>query len=193
MNRIEQMIRQSFIELLRTQGFDRISVKMILEKDHISRTSFYKYYEDKYDLMNQVQQDLLDSFGVQFQQFLNAHPNMEVIHGIPADQEMYCSIFDFVNEHYDLLACLFGPNGDGLFFDRVMEYIKQLKPLMMEFVDHADRFNDLQWDNINSFLAYGYLGVITKWLNQGEERMPAEEMATMLSDIVHSYFTDSTQ
>lgn len=47
-------IRNALLELLRDKEFDRITVKEICERAEISRITFYNYFKDKYDLMNDM-------------------------------------------------------------------------------------------------------------------------------------------
>ena len=44
----EELIRNTFLELLAQKEFTDISVKEITEKARINRSTFYKHYEDKY-------------------------------------------------------------------------------------------------------------------------------------------------
>lgn len=55
-------IKNSFIELLNEKDFQSITVKDILDRALINRSTFYKYYTDKYNLAEIVSQDFLDKF-----------------------------------------------------------------------------------------------------------------------------------
>ena len=44
-------ILDSFNRLLRAYQFEEITVKMIMEESGVSRSTFYRYYFDKYDVM----------------------------------------------------------------------------------------------------------------------------------------------
>ena len=43
-----------FEQMMNTSSIERISVKTIMEKAGLPRTEFYRYFKDKYDLMNYV-------------------------------------------------------------------------------------------------------------------------------------------
>jgi len=45
-------ILNSFNRLLREHHFEEITVKMIMEESGVSRSTFYRHYFDKYDVMN---------------------------------------------------------------------------------------------------------------------------------------------
>lgn len=48
----KRMLLDAFYELMHEREFDDITVQMILDRSHLSRGTFYRYYTDKYDLMN---------------------------------------------------------------------------------------------------------------------------------------------
>jgi probable dihydroxyacetone kinase regulator len=50
----KKAIITAFLELLKEQSFDKITVKDIVEKCEINRNTFYYYYKDIYDLIDDV-------------------------------------------------------------------------------------------------------------------------------------------
>lgn len=53
-------IKDSFIVLLETYDFHEITVQNILDTALINRSTFYKYYHDKYDLAQQLAADYME-------------------------------------------------------------------------------------------------------------------------------------
>lgn len=52
--RTRQLIREAFSELLRSKGFDAVSIKDIAQNATINRATFYDHYEDKYALLDET-------------------------------------------------------------------------------------------------------------------------------------------
>ncbi len=52
-------LRETFLELLEECPVDKITTKMILDEAGISRSTFYRLYEDKYSLMQDVRNTML--------------------------------------------------------------------------------------------------------------------------------------
>lgn len=52
--RTQQLIREAFNELLRSKGFDAISIKDIAQNATINRATFYDHYVDKYALLDET-------------------------------------------------------------------------------------------------------------------------------------------
>ncbi|MBR6479997.1 MAG: TetR/AcrR family transcriptional regulator, partial [Clostridia bacterium] len=50
--RTKNDILTAFNALIETKGFDKITVQMIIDEAGIGRATFYRYFKDKYDVMN---------------------------------------------------------------------------------------------------------------------------------------------
>lgn len=61
-------IQQTFIFLLQQKNFERITVQNILDSALINRTTFYKHYEDKYDLADRMIEELLEKFKTEIEE-----------------------------------------------------------------------------------------------------------------------------
>lgn len=48
----KRILVRAMLELLKTNKFENITVQMILDESSISRTTFYRCFRDKYDLMS---------------------------------------------------------------------------------------------------------------------------------------------
>lgn len=55
-------ILKSFNQLLREHQFEEITVKMIIDESGVSKSTFYRCYLDKYDVMNYNYKKRLDSW-----------------------------------------------------------------------------------------------------------------------------------
>ena len=49
---IKTLLKNSLLRLIQTQSFEQITVQTILDDSGISRSTFYRHFKDKYDLMN---------------------------------------------------------------------------------------------------------------------------------------------
>lgn len=55
-------IRKAFVELLAEKSFEEITVKDILERAVINRTTFYRHYTDKFELAQKLSDELLQNY-----------------------------------------------------------------------------------------------------------------------------------
>lgn len=57
--RTRQLIVDSFNQLIRTTDFQQISVKLITETAQINRATFYAHFTDKYELLDEVLNEVI--------------------------------------------------------------------------------------------------------------------------------------
>lgn len=55
----KKIIKDTFIEMLEKKNIQKIYVRELCETADINRSTFYKYYESQYDLLAEMQNDLL--------------------------------------------------------------------------------------------------------------------------------------
>ena len=55
-------IEEHFLQLLEKYPFQEISVKQLILECRINRSTFYRNYEDKYDLIQKIAQEVLEQF-----------------------------------------------------------------------------------------------------------------------------------
>ena len=55
-------IFNTFNKLIQIKAFDDISVLEICKEAHVSTSSFYRHYKDKYDVMNDNYKRILDQY-----------------------------------------------------------------------------------------------------------------------------------
>ena len=58
--RTKKAIKTAFIELVNEEDFADVTIKGIAEKAIINRQTFYNYYQDKYDLTEQLNNEYLE-------------------------------------------------------------------------------------------------------------------------------------
>ena len=59
--RTDKAIRQALIALLKTKPFEKITVQDILDETPVTRSTFYKHYHDKYEILEKMQEDFLST------------------------------------------------------------------------------------------------------------------------------------
>ena len=57
----KKMIFEAFLSILKNKPIAKITVKEICAAADINRTTFYKYYKDTYDLLEQIEDELIDN------------------------------------------------------------------------------------------------------------------------------------
>lgn len=90
-NRTKENILLSFNEILKENNFEKITVEEICKKSNISRSTFYRYFIDKFDVMNYNYKKLLNDVF----KFELCHNWRELIYTILANSKL--NSYRFVN------------------------------------------------------------------------------------------------
>ena len=58
----KRVLREALFDSLKTKSINHVRVKEICDKAGLNRATFYKHYRDCYDMIEQLQKELLDEF-----------------------------------------------------------------------------------------------------------------------------------
>lgn len=171
-----ELIRNTFLELLAQKEFTEISVKEITVKARINRSTFYKHYEDKYLLRDSIIDHMLEEFIAYMDvNFLVADSMTSEKHREALKRCL--KYFQSEKQNYQLLwsSVMFGRN----VFDEMVEagaaYMKQcimdhpgISPLRKERGD---------W---YGYLLINNLLVSVRWWLRNDERVSLDEMTDQI-------------
>lgn len=174
--RTKQAIRSALIALIEEKGFEAMSVKDITEKANINRGTFYSHYEDKFDLMDKCQQQLIEEMEIKI---IRNIP--QLIEGMKQIQDFTVPVplFEFLHHNKSLMKALLGPKGDAGFQVKMKEFLSTA--LFERNKDVLVAGNLLVPPRyLSAYIASAHIGVIQEWLN-GDTDEPPEEIARIIS------------
>jgi AcrR family transcriptional regulator len=169
--RTRQLIKDTLLLLLEEKSFFNVTVSDLTQKAKINRGTFYLHYQDKYDLIDQVESELMCGLERSMQR-LNSQDMlkcyMENTPYIPLVQ-----VFQYLKQNGHILKRLLGSNGDPAFSLKMKSFLKD-----SFFADLIESFEDpsIPVDYFSSYAVSAYLGIIENWLSNELSQSP-EEMA----------------
>ena len=163
------VIKQSFITLLKKKPISKITIKEICDVADVNRATFYAHYMDQYDLLHQIEQDLIDEIN-RFLCGYDLNANMSVLSEEPI--ELLDKILEYVKENAELFDLFLNLEEDIHFQQEVIHIIGNQHFASMT----ADRENS---EYMFLFYASGSIGVIQKWLRDGMKKS-TREMAELI-------------
>ena len=165
-------------KLLRAKKIQDISVRELADMADINRGTFYLHYRDVYDLLSQIESEVL----TQFSDLLEQHASLSLSED---PRPLLCDLFHLIQDNADLTRCLIGPNGDIHFLNRLRSIFneKVITPCLRELdlkdtVDYSYRY---------AFISEGFLGIIKQWL-ENDASVPPEEMADRCVTMIRAGF-----
>ncbi|KMY32625.1 hypothetical protein ACZ11_11015 [Lysinibacillus xylanilyticus] len=178
--RTKNEIKQAFFSLLSEKNFEAITVRDITELANINRGTFYLHYVDKYNLLEQYENEIFEKFNA----ILDATTNLDLdINQFKQERlPVMVRILQVFYEEADFLKLILGPNGDPYFHEKMRQFFVRYFNAYL-----GNRTDKSKWRfPIELTLAYNsnaILGVITYWLQHDTQQSP-EEIATMLIETI---------
>lgn len=165
-------LRETFWQLYQEKPIEKISVREIIEKAHLNRSTFYEYYSDIYAVLNEIEDELFSSlFGNNNQLILD--------YSLSLDELIY-EIAQNYKKHQKYLRVLLGKNGDPLFLDKIKEH---LKSLLRPLIDSTDLLAFKNTDYFLEYLTNGLIGMLMYW-QQKDNKLPIEEFLKTCKEII---------
>ena len=155
------IIKNSFVQLLREKPLSKITVTAICEKSEINRATFYKYYADPYDLLRQIEAELI----IDLQKLIEKINSENVI-------EMLVIMLNGVIENGEIYTALFSDHGDSTFISRVFSLCYQAT--QSRFIDMLPAVTQVQREWSYYFLVQGSSSIINCWAQSGMKEKPLE-------------------
>lgn len=166
-------IKEAFLTLIQTKGYERITIQDIADKAMINRNTFYLHYVDKPDLMENLCHESIEE--------LNACFNMGIkdqdIHAI--DKEMFISsineMFKAIEANIVFFKTMLSQNGQSNFPIRLKEALK-------DFILSGAGDHNLKMKIGLEYMISGLVDVICMWILDSEH-LVVEEVIEHLSEI----------
>ena len=154
------VIKDSLLKLLSKKSIKEITVKEICALAEINRATFYTHYQDAYDLLEQIENELFE----------------DISSTVAMKQDDISSlikeIFNVIEKNIELCQMLFSENGDKMFLRRIMDISreKQISDLQHQYPN----VTRTQQEYIYEFLASGSVAVVAQWVRSGMQETPLE-------------------
>ena len=172
----KELIVTAFFDCLETMNFTQITVKHMTQVARINRSTFYKHFEDKYQLRDYVMDALLRDFETNLETDFLFEKNLED----EAYVRKLAHCLDHLREHkreYEILwnQLLLGRN---LFEEMIENGAQKLEKQIREDPEiHRDRKKYAGW---YARLLLNNLFVSVRWWFSQQEPLETGEMARMI-------------
>lgn len=163
------------MELLKKKPIQSISIKELCQQAGINRGTFYKHYQDIYDLLQKMEDEMF----AEFESALAPLMQLEAENRGPL--AISTQIFQWLKDNSDLCTVTLGDYGDKAFADKLINYgrAKTMEAYLQRYKQATPR--DVEY--YYAFVSAGCIGLLRKWLDDGL-LASAEEMAAMAERIM---------
>ena len=168
-------LRHCLAELLKKKKIQEITVKELTEMSDINRGTFYLHYRDVFDLLEQIEAELMEEFNSTLNRF-----DSEVIKAHPA--KIFDEVFSLIKKNSDIVEILLGENGDIAFMNSLMAVLRD--KCLSDFMEDFRRNDNEHFDIYYSYIINGCLGIVRYWIENGLKESP-DELSLITEQIVN--------
>lgn len=166
----KKLLKNSLIHMLQTKSIYQISIRELCQNAGINRSTFYKYYGSQFELLAEMEQDLLIS-----------------VENMIAEQKDYSKngieqVLAYVEQDLDFVRLLINSNVDPEFPKKLFS----LQPIQSMLNELTSDLSENEYEYFQRFLLFGAYEIIRTWINK-EDRESVEWLAALLFKfIVHN-------
>ncbi len=176
--RTHKFLQEAMIELINERGFDAITVGDIAERAMINRATFYRHYQDKYDLVAKIFEETTSELVENMKPIDKDTDYMETEN--PPD--IWVQLFEYFASHAPLYRAMLGKNGSSWFAARMREHtikvmLEQEKQWKQQMESRQAIDAAMPQELPAMQLSHVLIGTIVWWL-ESEKSYTPRQMAT---------------
>lgn len=165
---VKKSLSDAIYNLLQTNDIEKITTADILKESGVSRATFYRYFKDKYDLMNCVYVSM---------HLQNALPQLDA-----GFENVILETCQFVNEHRQFFKNAFKYKGQNSIAEFLRIYCRDLCINACKQRTHADQLSDEVYFAIEYHSA-GAVRIFEDWIQSDFSRSPEKHAKLLFSCI----------
>ena len=164
----KENLTQAFWSLYQLKKIEHITIKEITNKAGYHRSTFYLYFVDIYDVLNQLEEALLEYLKEQVLSSLENGPNDDII-------QKLANVYETKGDYW---GTLLSENGDP-YFAQKMKAI--MRPALINAFGLPEK--DLHTAYIFEFGLSALIGTLTYWYNNQRE-ISSKELVRLMNSML---------
>ncbi len=182
-----KLLQDALIELVAEKSYESVSIREILERANVGRSTFYAHFQDKDQLLHSILDRLDELFEQHEKLFLDAKKNFGDTDILNLTQEFSptLSLFQFIGQNHRFFKAMLGNRGYGIFakpvYDYVFAHVHGLftKPVHNDAVAHMhesfkilkshEKYGSLESEIAAHYFVSALMGLLVWWV---EKDMP---------------------
>ncbi len=177
----KQLIQTSFMRILENEAFESISVGDITKAAQINRGTFYLHYKDKFDLLDQIEQQLFEDVGNHIDELQTHYSSTHTFE--KGQEQLAATLFSSIRLHAPILKIFLSNRGRAGFHIRFRDAFSEKVRINLEKNESLTANLKVPMEYFLSFITSAFLGLIEQWVQNGLDKTP-EEMTALYIDII---------
>lgn len=170
----KMVLKESLTKLMQDKPISRITIKELCDNADINRATFYAHYNNQFDLLKKVEEEIIDDINSYLDSFSFEENNSYAL-------EMMTKIFEYIKDNSEICRVLLGLNGNIEFQKEIMLIVQTRFVAEQKTRKSVD---EKIVEYVFTFAATGSIGMIQKWLSE-ESDIPPSSMAELVTKLVN--------
>jgi len=177
----KQLIQSTFLSILQKKTFEGITIGDIAKAAQINRGTFYLHYIDKFDLLEQMEQQLFTELGMHVDELQSLYLSTRTY---DEEQERLAhALFSFIETQAPTLKIFLSDHGRAGFHIRFKDaFASKVSENLQQYESFHVHLN-VPLEYFISFITSAFLGLIEQWIQNELDKTP-QEMKALYMDII---------
>ena len=177
----KELIQKSFLQTLENKPFESITIGDITRIAQINRGTFYLHFIDKFDLLDQIEQQLFAEIGNHIDELQSRYSSTQTLE--KEQEHLAATLFSVIALHSPILKILLSDHGRAGFHMRFRDAFTEKVRVNLEKNESFHVKLKVPIEYFLSFITSAFLGLIEQWVQNGLDKTP-QEMTTLYIDII---------
>lgn len=172
--RTKKLLTQGLTQLMQQKQIKDITVRELADLVDVNRGTFYLYYRDIFDMLEQIEMELFERFN----QIIASHREGPIL---GQTQPMLSDLFHFIAENQEICRVLLSANGDMKFLERLSNTVEER--LRADWLSSRDGLTESEFEYRYAFGVMGCVGLVRTWLERSCTES-ADAMAALADTLI---------
>ena len=173
---------ETLLKLMENKKFEAITVNDITELADVNRSTFYRHYLDKYELLEKIEDNILSEVINFHSTFISRLPNFKIDTSFKIED--YISVdnnfFNVFEKHLETMAILMGGNGSITFQNKLNSTM--LSIFEKTFSINSLKLTKIERDLLYNFQSSSFISILCYWTEHPQ--LTVQELFSFYSKII---------
>ncbi|WP_454968864.1 TetR/AcrR family transcriptional regulator C-terminal domain-containing protein [Gemella sanguinis] len=178
----QKKFEDSLLQLMKLKKFETITVNDITELADVNRSTFYRHYLDKYELLEKIEDNILSEVINFHSTFISRLPNFKIDNSFKIED--YISVdnnfFNVFEKHLETMAILMGGNGSITFQNKLNSTM--LSIFEKTFSITSLELTKIERDLLYNFQSSSFISILCYWTEHPQ--LTVQELFSFYSKII---------
>jgi len=161
----KKVLKESLATLLLQKNINDITVRELVNLADVNRGTFYLHYRDIYDMLTQIEAEMLQDL-----ETISSRYPAAILNGSP--QPYIAAMLDYIEDNKTFCRMLLGPYGDMAFVERLKKLVED--KCLSSLRENIPEIDPQRYQYFASYTVSGCIGLVQTWMESGMHTSPRE-------------------